>query len=60
MDGSLAVDERGAKWHLVIPPDLAYGAHPRPDGPIPPNAVLVFDVELVRIEPPAGLGQPGR
>ncbi len=39
----------GAKYRLFIPAELAYGAQPRPDGPIPPNATLIFDVELLGI-----------
>ena len=39
----------GSKWQLYIPSDLAYGPNPRPGGPIGPNAVLVFDVELLDI-----------
>src|SRR5579871_2489626 len=42
----------GSKWQLFIPPDLAYGDH-SPGGPIGPNATLIFDVELVSIEPKA-------
>lgn len=39
----------GSKWQLFIPPDLAYGERGRPG--IGPNSTLVFEVELVSIEP---------
>jgi FKBP-type peptidyl-prolyl cis-trans isomerase len=38
----------GSKWKLFIPPDLAYGQNGRPN--IPPNSVLLFDIELVGIK----------
>ncbi|HET9182993.1 MAG TPA: FKBP-type peptidyl-prolyl cis-trans isomerase [Candidatus Angelobacter sp.] len=41
----------GSKWQLVIPPDLAYGDRGAPGGQIGPNATLVFEVELLSIEP---------
>ncbi len=39
----------GGKIRLYIPSDLAYGDNPRPDGPIEPGDLLVFDVELVEV-----------
>ena len=48
----------GSKWQLVIPSDLAYGPQ-SPGRDIGPNAVLLFDIELVSILPPQAEGQQG-
>jgi FKBP-type peptidyl-prolyl cis-trans isomerase FklB len=39
----------GSKWQLTIPGNLAYGPQGRPPT-ITPNAVLLFDIELVAIK----------
>jgi FKBP-type peptidyl-prolyl cis-trans isomerase len=64
----------GAKWKLFLPSDLAYGAERR-SAEIAPNSVLIFELELVKIQeaapqpgggfqmppgmPPGGPGGPG-
>jgi FKBP-type peptidyl-prolyl cis-trans isomerase FklB len=47
----LQLMKEGDKWQVTIPAKLAYGANGTPGGPIGPNEVLVFDVELVSIKP---------
>lgn len=42
--------EEGATYKFWIPGDLAYGANPRPGGPIGPNETLVFEVDLLQVK----------
>ena len=44
---ALKMMKPGAKWELYIPAELAYGERGRPG--IPPNSVLIFEVELLQI-----------
>lgn len=48
-DEGVATMVIGTKRRLIIPPDLGYGASG--SGKIPPNATLLFDVELLDIDP---------
>lgn len=53
--GMLGMKE-GEKRTLYIHPDLAYGVH----GHLPPNSLLIFDIELVKADSPQELQENGR
>ncbi len=41
--------QKGGKYALFIPADKAYGAEPPQGAPIPPNADLIFEIEVIDI-----------
>jgi len=41
----------GGKRELMIPATMGYGPQGTPDGTIPPNSTLKFEVELLKIAP---------
>ena len=45
---ALQLMQEGDKWKLYIPPDLGYGG--AEVGKIPPDSVLVFEVELLQVK----------
>jgi FKBP-type peptidyl-prolyl cis-trans isomerase FklB len=55
---ALALMKPGAKWQLFVPPQLAYDTNT--PAAIPPGSLLVFDIELLKINPAgeAGDGKP--
>jgi FKBP-type peptidyl-prolyl cis-trans isomerase FklB len=48
----------GSKWQLFVPSELAYGDRGTPGGEIGPNSTLIFEVELLSIQPKEGEKKP--
>jgi FKBP-type peptidyl-prolyl cis-trans isomerase FklB len=46
---ALQMMNEGSKWEVFIPPELGYGSQGA-GGIIPPNAGLIFEVELLKIK----------
>lgn len=55
---ALVMMKEGSKYKLTIPAELAYGPMGRPG--IPPNSVLLFDVELLEVKKAQASAQPAK
>jgi FKBP-type peptidyl-prolyl cis-trans isomerase len=43
--------KEGGSYKFWIPGELGYGSNPRPGGPIGPNETLIFEVDLIKVNP---------
>ena len=55
---ALTLMREGDHWEVVIPPRLGYGDQGKGNGIIPPNQVLVFDLQLISTKPAPKRGDP--
>ena len=55
---ALQLMKPGAKFKLFIPPQLAYDLDPPQGAPIPPGAMLIFDVNLISVQAPRPATMP--
>lgn len=51
-DEMVVLMQVGDKVQMILPPELGLGEEGSPNGTIPPNATLIFEIELISIEPP--------
>jgi len=56
---ALQLMREGDHWQLFLPAAIAYGARGTPDGAVPPNQTLIFDIRLLSSRPPPRKGEPG-
>jgi len=47
---ALTLMNEGSIWEVYIPSELGYGENVRPGGPIPPNSVLIFEINMVKVK----------
>lgn len=47
---ALELMHEGDRWLVFIPAEIAYGAEGTPGGPIPPDADLVFELDLEKVQ----------
>jgi FKBP-type peptidyl-prolyl cis-trans isomerase len=47
---ALLMMPEGSKWQLFVPPQLAYGKAGAPSMKVPPNATLIFELELLAVK----------
>jgi FKBP-type peptidyl-prolyl cis-trans isomerase len=48
-EGILGMKE-GGRRKLTVPPAMGYGSQEAPGGKIPPNSILIFDIELLKVK----------
>ena len=48
---ALQMMKEGSKWVVYIPPTLGYGTNPPPGSEIKSNDVLIFEMELLEVQP---------
>ena len=48
--GEIAPMKVGGRRIIIVPPEMGYGETGTPDGSIPPNASIVFVVDLIAVQ----------